>query len=202
MRILDLKRLKKHLVQVDFEELSIQIDEETYASEKLSVGQDLSDTQIETLQYKSDFVRAKNKGLFFLSRRDYSKKELFNKLKPDFNQEAIKDALNLLESIDLLNDERYARIKAADLVALKGLSKRGILYELSSKGIDKELALLVVEDLVDDEENQIAQLITQKYYRYLDDEKLKKKMFAALLRKGYSYSQINKAINSYNNGEF
>ena len=70
------------------------------------------------------------------------------------------------------------------------------------KGIEKELALRVVAEREDNPKDVIAKLIENKYYRYLTDEKGFIKVYNALVRKGFSYSDVRCVLDTYKNSDY
>ncbi len=72
------------------------------------------------------------------------------------------------------------------------MRKRGISNELITE------ALYLYEDSVPE---RIAELIDKKYARYLTDEKGVQKVKAALVRQGYSFSEVHKALSEYETDE-
>ena len=197
MLITDVKKAKKHLIDVEIDGDIYKIDEEAFIASRLFTGSEISEAGLAALMYKSDLIRAKNKALWLLSHRDYSKKEMLGKLKPDFDADAAAEAIELLSECGMIDDERFARVYANDLVNLKGLSKRGVVMELIKKGIDRETAAIVAEETAIDETETIKEIIRVRYYNCLDDEKGKRRMFSGLARKGYSYNAVKHALEEY-----
>ena len=71
--------------------------------------------------------------------------------------------------------------------------------ELKRRGIPDSIIEEVTEAYSDEEESfsRLEQLVERKYERYLTDEKGVKKVKNALLRQGYSYSEINAVLDLY-----
>ena len=76
------------------------------------------------------------------------------------------------------------------------MSKNAAVFELSRKGIDKELAQEILENTEVDERDQIRQVIDKKY-RNLSDEKIKRRAVAALQRLGYRWDDIRSVLEEY-----
>ena len=87
-----------------------------------------------------------NKALDIISRREHSEKEVTSKLLKKFNEpDLIAATLSRLKDNNLVNDERYAEMYTQSRKR-KGFGPKRIKYELSSKGIDDSLSLLIIED--------------------------------------------------------
>lgn len=137
-------------------------------------------------------------GLRFLSYRDHSEKELITKLvQKGHKREYADSACEKLKEYGYVNDERFAQSYAESLIERKGMSIRGIKSELFRKGISKEIADNVAENLDIDPILRIIDLLNTKYQRYLSDEKGLKKTVAALQRLGYRWSDINSALRQF-----
>lgn len=134
-------------------------------------------------------------GLRFLSYRDHSEKEMINKLvQKGHNYDYTVSACEKLKDYGYINDLRFAERFAENLINRKGMSIRGIKTELYRKGISRETADIVCENLDNDPISVIIDLLKTKYQRYLSDEKGIRKTVASLQRLGYSWSDIKSAM--------
>lgn len=136
-------------------------------------------------------------GLRLLSYHDQSEREMVNKLvqKGHKRDYAILAAEKLRE-YGYINDERYAENFAERLIRTKGMSSKGIKFELLRKGISREIADNVIETLDIDPILRIIELLNTKYARNLSDEKGIRKTVASLQRLGYGWSDIKSALRS------
>lgn len=179
------------------EEYRTTVDSDFWYSEKFRNLKDINEEELTELLDTVSFRRAYNKGLDFLSRRPYGTKELIKKLcEKGHEKEHAQKACDRLLELGLLNDEEYARILANDLLERKNYSVKRIKQELSFRGIDREIVENTVDLLDNDPETRIILLIKKKYLNKIGDEKGRKRTVDALLRLGYSYSQIKSALNS------
>ena len=178
-------------------EFVAKIDTEVLLSHRIDVGNEIDDEQLKEVLDASNLKRAKDKAMWLVSFRDHSQKELTDKIAKDFGYEAAQKAVERLVELNLVSDERYASRYASDLINLKHLSKSGAVRKLREKGIDKDLAEQAVDAVECDFEDSIRTVIEKKYLRYLNDEKGRRRCINALLRLGYSYSDINSVIREY-----
>ena len=65
------------------------------------------------------------------------------------------------------------------------------------KGVPYDLAKEMLEESDTDEEEQIKNLLEGKYAYKLTQEKGAEKVYAALVRKGFSYSTVRSAMKKY-----
>ena len=179
------------------EEYRATVDSDFWYSEKYRNYKEINEEELTELIDTVSFRRAYNKGLDFLSRRPYGTKELIKKLcEKGHEKEASQKACERLIELGLLNDEEYARILANDLLERKSYSIKRIKQELAFRGIDREIVENTVDTLDNDPQKSIIMLVKKKYINKLNDEKGKKRTVDALLRLGYSYSDIKNALNT------
>ena len=133
-------------------------------------------------------------GANLLSRRLHSKKELYLKLLQKYPKEAAQSACDRLEELLMLDDEDFALRYAKELYERKKYAPRRIEQELKLKGISSEIAQNAVSALDKEDYNRIILLLNTKYQTNLTTEKGIKRTVNALLRMGYSYSDIKKAL--------
>ena len=182
-------------------EFAVKIDTETFLISKFSVGSQIDDEQLKELIESSNTKRAKEKALWLISYRDHSKKELEEKVRNSCDRDSAKKAVERLEELGLVNDEKFARNYAEQLLNVKHLSKKGAKYKLMEKGIDRDLADRILDEIYFDPQEHIRIIIEGKY-KNLADEKTRRRAVAALQRKGYGWSDIKSVIDEYIEEEY
>lgn len=195
------KRKKLSALYIDGE-FALKIDTETILTSPYSIGCEITDEQLKELIEKSGEKRAKEKALWLLSTRDHSKRELETKIRKTSDSQSAKKAVERMEELGLVDDEKFARRYAEELINVKHLSTRGAKYKLTEKGIDKELAEEILDELAPDPREHIEILIERKYKRYLSDEKGRRKTVAALQRMGYGWSDIKAVMSNFFEDEY
>lgn len=170
---------------------------EIVLTEHLAPGQELSEEVLEELLAMSRRKRAGEKALTLLDYRAYSKKELMDRLARESGREAAEEAADRMEELGLLNDEDFARRYAEELFHRKGFSKDRVRQELFRRGIERDLAEEITEELAPSAEGALRDLIERKYIRYLEDEKGRRRVVAALQRLGYRYEDIRRVLREY-----
>jgi regulatory protein len=204
MRIQKVEHAKKHQVAVVVDGEKYYFDIDVWMLSGYRENVEITENQLETLVYQSDFTRAKSKAVWLLSRQDYTRKQLFDKLKGDFAETAICEALDWLHDNGLQDDLSYAERLAQDCIKNKKLAPFAIKFELQKRGISREDAEGIVS-LIEENFNpqeQIEELLKQKYRKALTDENERRRAFAALMRRGYSFSDIKTALNLLIDEEF
>lgn len=196
MKITGIEQRRKGLccVKADGEEFLINSD--TVAKAALKEGDEISGERMEQLLSESDYQRAKSRALWYLSRGEHTCRALYTKLCRAFPPQAAQSAIDRMCELGLLDDLRYAR-NAAETLAAANISGREILRKLFVKGVPNEIAKQAVEELSPDAASQIAALLQHKYFRQLESEDGVQKVYAALLRKGFSYSDVKSALREY-----
>lgn len=178
-------------------EFAMKLDTEVLLAHRFDVGREIDDDTLHACILSSDTKRAKDKALWLISFRDHSRRELYDKLRRDYSEEAAESAIIRCEELGLINDRSYATRYASDLVHLKHLSEQGVRQKLSQKGIDRDIIDDVLADIEIDEDEQIKTVIERKYARSLSDERGRRRAVAGLQRMGYSYSAIRSAMREY-----
>jgi regulatory protein len=139
-------------------------------------------TTFQLRRYLKD-LRYKKKGKWFDEDLNINFEEIFDEI------------VKRLEDMKLLNDEEFARMFVSSRIRNKPRGKFILVSELISKGVDKEIAKTVTDELVEDEYDILKKTFYKKYKSYnLDLSETKK--IAYLQRKGFSYDLIKKLAQS------
>lgn len=169
-------------------------------------GDEIDEEELAAFEEAVGSRRAFNSALNSLDYRDHSTREIQQKLMRKFDAQYVDEAVEKLTELDLINDERYAKLYARELFEHKKFGKMRIKSELRARGIAAETANEAVEELFDEEEpdniERIVDIIEKKYYNKINDESGRKKVFAALTRMGYSFSDIREAMAEFSDDEF
>ena len=143
--------------------------------------------------------RAKLRCMHLLEKRDYTEKELRQKLengKTEYTEEQIDGAIAYVKSFHYVDDGRYACKYIEAMQSRK--SRRQIEQELYQKGVDRELIQEAFEETGEvPEEEQIARWMEKrKFHPEEADLKEKQRMYAFLARKGFRAENIQRAMKS------
>lgn len=147
-----------------------------------------------------------NSAMFSLDRRDYSTAEMRRKLAPKYGDQAAEEAVEKLCALNLINDVRYAENFAQSLYTYKKYGKNRIKSELYRKGIDSETIQTVLDEIFESEDadnvQRIVEIIRKKYYNKINTRESRQKVFAAMVRLGYSFSDIREAMNCFSDDDY
>ena len=161
---------------------------------------------IERFYDEISYEASLEKGIFLISLKDRTKKEIRLKLQEKFrNKSAILQAIEKLEELGYLNDLNYA----ISYIEGRTYGKNRISYNLFQKGIDKvtvEKAYLTLdeekEDNVDD--TKLEKLIEKNSKKIninneREEKKVKEeqKLIQYLARQGFSLDKIFKKLKEY-----
>lgn len=177
-------------------EFAFSLDAGTFADADLHQDDELEPWQIEELRKKSDTRRALDKAMDFLALRDHAAGELYDKLCRKFDPHSAAAAVARVGELGLLNDEDFARRRAAELLR-KRKSRREILLDLNKKGIDRDTAAAVVEALGDEEEDPdlaSARALVQRQYASKLAQGKEPQVATALARRGFSHAVIRTVL--------
>ena len=161
---------------------------------------------IERFYDEISYEASLEKGIFLISLKDRTKKEVQLKLEEKFwNKNAVLKAIEKLEEFGYLNDLNYA----ISYIESKTYGKNRISYNLFQKGIDRstvEKAYLTLdeekEDNVDD--TKLEKLIEKNSKKIninneREEKKVKEeqKLIQYLARQGFSLDKIFKKLKEY-----
>ena len=165
----------------------------------LKEGMNVPEEAVEEIKEANEYRKARERALYLLDGRDYSFKELYEKLEANYSDDICMNVCKKLAEMRLIDDRRYGELRARELFEVKRVGMFKAKQELRRRGLSDSIIKEVVEPYADEEESfaRLEQLVERKYERYLTDEKGVKKVKSALLRQGYSYSEIKAVLDLY-----
>ena len=149
---------------------------------------------------EKELETAKKRAMYLLGGKDYSKKELMDKLLKNYSRENCEKAVAQMEEYGFLDDERYAKKLARQYIEVRKYGKSRAKMMMIQKGLGSALADEALEQYTsDDMIDEIVSIIEKKYYDRLFEEGLEgrkemQKVMAALARRGYGYEDIKSAV--------
>lgn len=189
---------RRGLVQLFLDgEAAVKLDAQVFLQSGLKPGDQVSDQELFELIQASDARRAQEKALYLLEYRNYSKRELTEKIaRTAASREAAQAAAGRMEELGLIDDRRFGEDYARELFSRKGYGARRAAQELRRKGLDQELVQELVEKYGSPEQRgeNIRRVLEKKYPGWREDEKVRRRAFAALQRLGYSYQEVREAM--------
>jgi regulatory protein len=191
---LDKKRCKVY-IDGEFAFVLYKGELKTYSIKSgIDISSELYDEILGTVLSK----RAKLRAMNLLQKKDYTEKQLRDKLAEGlYPQDIVDEAIEYVRGYRYLDDERFVRDYVTYHMTTR--SRNRIIQDLTQKGIKKEIIIPILEEVYEEEndssgvsveEEQISKLLSKKHYSPEMDFKDKQKIMAFLLRKGYSMDSI------------
>lgn len=187
---------KTYFLETDSNE-KYYLNEQIYIKYGIAKGMEISEEKLNEALSEDNFRKAKERALYLLDNREYGFAELYNKLRKNYDEKTCIDVCKNLAKYKMIDDRRYAKRLADYYIHTKKFGKYRAKQEILRKGIHSEAADEALAEFADDEPDELRDVLRKKYEKYLTDEKGVKKVIAALLRRGYSYSEIKKALEEY-----
>lgn len=154
----------------------------------LSVGQELDDEKIASLQQEDALEVAYQIALNLLSYRNRTEAEVRAHLvKKGIGEDIIQSVLERLQRSGLLNDQQFAQEWVENRNEYRPRGRRALVYELRQKGVPDEAIQAAVEEL---DEEELAYQAAQKkarQFQQMEWQEFKQRMYAFLARRGFSY---------------
>ena len=167
----------------------------------ICAGMETDRDTLRKIVYASNFRRAYQRALYLLDYRDYTYSEMFGKLVENYKSEPLCTAvMKRLTEHGFIDDVRYAERMARKLVEIKRFGYRRCRRELMQKGISQFIAEDALAPYGEAFEENLAELLKTKHSRYLtdrEDRKMIEKVKSALVRYGYDFTEINRAVKEY-----
>lgn len=161
----------------------------------LAVGDEISEAELDELIGNNDEIKAREKALSLLDRRDHSAGELKFKLnRAGINDELSDRVICDLAECGIVDDERFAMLFLDELIDRRHYSKKRCRFELIKKYISKDIVESVLSQKFIDDSDTVYELITGKYINKMHDDASRKNLLLSLMRNGFSWSDIKSAF--------
>ncbi len=198
MLITETQRQKKHLTKLLFDNgEEAFLDNDICINYSLKPETHISEEKLNKLKYESEYLRAKSRALWYLDRADRTEKGMYEKLVgAGFDRKASAAVVGRFVEVGLIDDRRFAE-NFAEKCRDANISKREGIRKMLLKGVPYDIANEVFSETEIDEEEQIRAVIEKKYARKLEQENGVQRVYAALVRKGFSFSAVRNALKKY-----
>lgn len=107
-------------------EYRLTVTRDFWASRNIRSGDEIDDAEFAAFCEAAGSCRAFNAAVDILSRRDHSSKELQRKVARRSGAEFAREAVERLEEMGYVNDERYAHTLAQELYERRGMGKNAL----------------------------------------------------------------------------
>ena len=180
----------------------IDLDKDVIRHYGISKGRNFSSQEWKEIKNVSARKIAKDFALDYLGNRARSEKELRQRLRSKrVRKELIVEIVEDLRRIGLLNDRKFSKAFAEDLLNRKGVGSIRMRMELKQRGIPDETAEEVVTEIYEKTDNTelIRRCLKKKtnYLQKIDDPKVKQKLYQYLIRQGFSWADVKDVISQY-----
>lgn len=145
------------------------------------------------------FNEAFKKALRIISISPQFEKSLFLKLrKYGYDDETIKKVILKLEDLNYLNDYEYCKSYVKNLFNKKGYSESFVFNKIIEKGIDREKAKEIIEEIKKeiDEDEVLLKFIKKnktKFKKYLENNK-EREIINTFYRYGFKIEDYDKLL--------
>ena len=174
---------------------ALSLEAEAAAKARLKTGQELSESQIETLTRTDKYQRCLNAALQYLSYRPRSESEMRERLKRRcFDGDIIETAISKLKEQELVDDTAFARFWKDNRQSFSPRSQWLIKLELSQKGITNDIIDKVISQTDDDDSAYQAALGKARSLSSPDREDFRRRLGSYLKRRGFNYQVINHTV--------
>ena len=179
------------------------------------VGLELSDGEVADLMVESQFGKLYARSLEYVLMRPHSSKEVRDYLwrktratKYRTRQGEIKDREGVSRAVvarvydrlldrGYLDDAKFARYWVENRNQTKGSSRRKLVAELRSKGVESVLIEQALAGSDRNDDDELLKVIAKKRRRYPEEQKF----IAYLAGQGFSYDAIKRALSSDPTGD-
>lgn len=184
------------------EEYLMSVPYEVFLKSGIKLNAHITEEEAENILSNSNGYKAKEKALRLLSFRAHSKQELKNKIKRVSDEAAAESAAQKMEELGLINDKSYAEMYAKELFFRKFYSKKRAEYELSKKGVSKDIISEVMDEISPDEDEILKSAFEKKFLNKIKTEKDANRAYMYFCRLGYNFSQIKSLFGLFEVGNY
>ena len=175
----------------------------------IKIGREYSEEELVELENESQFGKLYARALEYTMMRPHSAKEVRDYLwrktrttrvrvpdsneyreRPGVSQEIADRVYDRLEQKGYLNDENFARYWVENRNTRKGISKRKLIAELRTKGVDSVVIEQALQNSPREEKDDLQRVLEKKRHKYDDEQKL----IAYLMRQGFPYDAVRDAL--------
>ena len=165
----------------------------------LEAGKEISGEDYDEIMREVLPKRALDRSYKLLLAKDYTERQLREKLENDgYPEEIIEKTVAQLKKEKYLDDARYA--ENFIYFRAKEKSKSRLFMDLASRGVSRDEAESIYERLldagdIDEEEEAALRFLKKKHVNPSDLEyEEREKLFASMMRKGFSYDSVKRAL--------
>ncbi|RPH98587.1 MAG: hypothetical protein EHM72_12690 [Calditrichaeota bacterium] len=180
-------------------EFGFGIHQDVLLATGIAVGDELSESQIDSIKRLEARRNAKEKAVRLLSYRARSSKEIFTRLKQSgFDQPDIEWVLQELTRLGLVDDAEFAHLFAKTRMITKPIGTFLLRQELKQRGVlEKDIQSAVAKAFNEKSEFAVARdlaVLQKKKQMKLDEQKARQRVADFLLRRGFHWDLVNEIL--------
>lgn len=195
MQVTEIKKIGKgqryYLVLDEYNKFVIEA--EILARHKIKTFDEIDSEKLNQILLENGDLAAFDRAISYLEKNIKTEKGIRQYLaQKGFLEESVDKAVDKLKEYGYINDELFAESYIRTYSSKKG--KKLLAYELSIKGVDKQIIDEKIEELVDNELASCIEILTKYTKGKENNLKTRQKAYAYLAGKGFSSDVINQAI--------
>jgi regulatory protein len=202
MQITDIKNQKKRKNRFSIYiegKYRFSLDYDTLARSDIHIGDEIDDKQIETLELKDEFARARDYGFSLISYRDRSEWELKNRImEKGFQREVAKEIVKWFKEEGIVNDRNFVNRWLDVVLQTKPMGKMRVLHELRAKRINEKIIEEVCSKRLSYQtEMELAKKACEKRMKVLKsypEEVGKRRLFQYMKNRGFDFEIIQQLM--------
>lgn len=200
MKITKIEAQKRNLDRVNIYidgEFAFGLTDDLRYKYGLSSGKEVTQEFIDDVLKAEEQNKVINHALKFLSYRQRSEKEIYDRLrKNEYDENMINNAIEYCKDQGYINDKDFAETFIRDKININRLGSQRIKYELMGKGISRDIIDKVLVPDYDEELDMAMELAEKKMYSYRNDDRnaIYRKLGGYLQRRGYSFDIVRKVL--------
>lgn len=200
MKITGITHVKgtRYRIEIDGEYWNI-LDAEVLSDFGFQPGLEVGEEILARALKQAEYRRARERAFYLLSSRDYSAGELLEKLSKNVSEETALQTVIKMQELGFIDDEAYAEKLARYLLTVKRYGFFRAKQEMRRKHLDDDIIDAALEEAMQEGDplEPLRELIEKKYRKNLFTPQGRKKVIAALMRLGHSYSDIRQVLEEY-----
>lgn len=164
----------------------------------LKEGSELTEERYAYIKDNIIYTKAYQKADRYIGFKMRTEKEVRTKLKEEYSDDIIERVISSLIKYKYIDDEKYAILYAKDCYKLKKWGPDRIKAELYKKGVSSEFIVNAICTLdTEDTEELINSLLEKRVKSTPIDLKEKQRHINFLLRRGFKYDDVKRAVEKY-----
>lgn len=196
--ISSVEKYKGSTIKIEFEDMETAfLNSDIVSLYNLKAGVSLPLSAWEKIVFDNDLRRARERALYLLDYKDYSYIGLYKKLEANYSSEICDAVMDRMVEIGAVNDRRYAEGLAQSYMENRKYGRYKAFQMMRQKGLTKKTIDEALEEYEETTDERLRELIENKYLRYLEDDddgKGIRRVKNSLVRYGYSFDEVNRAV--------